>query len=88
MLNYAMAMHPGGPHYWGWGGGPFGFLFNILVILAIVWLGMKVYHSFKNERSRPAPLPKGDPLQILKERYAKGEISEDEFKQMRDTLKS
>lgn len=88
MLYSALTMHPGGPHFWGWGGGSFGFLFNILIIMAIVWLGMKVYRSFKNNQAGSAPLPKDASLQILKERYAKGEISEDEFKQMRQTLES
>ncbi len=73
--------------YWGnygWGMG-FGWifiiLFRVLVILGIVYLVQKMIRS--------AGKPKGEetPLDILKRRYAKGEISKEEFERMRDDLK-
>ena len=79
--------HPGG--YWGrdWGcslgyfrgGGMMMILFWLviifLVIVAVRWLLQR-----KNQKAFGA-------LQVLEERYAKGEIDEQEFKEKREVLK-
>lgn len=64
----------------GFGGGMM-WIFWILILIALVWFvvfaGRQAGDSQKREKSA---------LEILKERYARGEIDRDEFKQMRDDL--
>jgi putative membrane protein len=64
----------------GFGGGMM-WIFWILILIALVWFvvfaARQAGDSQKREKSA---------LEILKERYAKGEIDRDEFKQMRDDL--
>jgi len=70
-----------GPMMGGWGivGGIFSFIFWILIILAIValvrwalWSNRGGHRSWRSEDSA---------IQILKERYAKGEIDKKEFEE-------
>lgn len=69
---------------WSWGYGMMGagwvlmVLFWGLVILFIV--------AFARWLSRSSGAATGKPLDILKERYAKGEITRDEFSQMKRDL--
>ncbi len=68
---------------YGWGMG-FGWLFMIifwgLVILGVIYIVKMIA-----ERSRPSE--KGESaLDILKKRYAKGEITREEFEKMKDDL--
>ena len=70
----------------GWGGGFWmlgGLLLMIGVIVVVVWAVMTV--------SRSGPTSTGDPTrptpnEILRERFARGEISEQEFEQARKVL--
>lgn len=74
--------------WWGDGGGygmVFGPLFMILIIALIVlfarWLGGP-WHAHG-----PYPVPPGrNPIDILKERFARGEIDKDEFEERRRVL--
>lgn len=72
-----------GDYAWGWGMG-FGWLamtiFWVLVILGIVYL---VRTFAGKEKSAPA---EELPLDILKKRYAKGEISKEEYDRIKDDL--
>jgi Predicted membrane protein len=78
---------------WGWGWGIFGTLISILVICIIVRVIIRAvrgggwyhhrhwdYWMGPDGSSREARL-------ILDERYAKGEISEEEYKRMKENLK-
>jgi putative membrane protein len=72
-----------------WGGGMFlsGFiwlLFLILVIVLIVFLVIKL-SSTGNSASSASP-PRDESLSILKERFARGEISEEEYERMKQKL--
>lgn len=96
MLGWGM-MGPG--HMWGWNGDGFGFgwgiagvlmvlimgllpiLFLVLVVLGIVWL-VRNASDGETERTRS----RDQALSILRERYARGEITREEFDQMRQDL--
>jgi putative membrane protein len=68
-------------HEWhGFGGGVM-WIFWILLVVVILWAVKTVAGSEKN----PADKQKSA-LDILKERYAKGEIERDEFEQKRRDL--
>lgn len=64
----------------GFGGG-FMWLFWILLIVAIVWI-VKVVSGSENN----PPDKQMSALDILKERYARGEIDQQEFEQKRKDL--
>ena len=62
-------------------GGAFMWLFWIFLVIVIVW-AVKAVTGKNNsppERQKPA-------LDILKERYAKGEVDQQEFEQIRKDL--
>jgi len=68
---------------YGWGMG-FGWIFMImfwaLVIFGIVYLVQVATKGWKSTEQRETP------LDILKKRYAKGEITKEEFDRMKDDL--
>ncbi len=64
-------------YYWGWGSWIFGLAFLILFVLLIVRL--TVNSSGRSTRNTP--------LDILKEKYAKGEIKRDEYLEKKEDLK-
>jgi len=77
---------------WGWPmmgfGGVgiiFGFIFFVLivigVILLIVWLVKRSGYSIKDKTSTRS-------LEILKERYAKGELTKEQYENMKKELMS
>ncbi len=68
---------------WGWGMG-FGWIFMIIFWVLVV-LGV-VYLVQTATRSGKSPWQKEMPLDILKKRYAKGEITKEEFERMKDDL--
>ena len=66
----------------GFGGG-FMWLFWILLIVVIVWAVKAVIGSSSNPSEK-----RKSALDILKDRYAKGEIEREEFEQKRKDLGS
>lgn len=94
-------MPPYGFHHHGFGAGPgiargiFLVLFLALFILVIVWLINAFSHRHDHLRQGPpwsgprGPGPHASPeaQRILEERFARGEIDADEFKQKRDILR-
>ncbi|OGB16155.1 MAG: hypothetical protein A2W72_18720 [Burkholderiales bacterium RIFCSPLOWO2_12_67_14] len=79
--------------YWdhGWGGmgfgGPLMLLFWILLIVGVVLLVRWLVTSGTARPSQPEP-PRNAALDLLKERYARGEIERDEFEQKRRDLET
>ncbi|GEL08841.1 SHOCT domain-containing protein [Salisediminibacterium halotolerans] len=74
---------------WGWmhlGGGIFGFLLMLGLILLIVYLVVWIVRSTTDKTS--AERKQSNALAILDERYAKGEISEEEYERKKKTLES
>jgi putative membrane protein len=77
---------------YGWMGGGMMWmgLFWLLVIGAIVW----VLIAYTNGRGSQSEKPKRKPMQtddaevILRERYASGELSDEEFRQKREELRA
>lgn len=83
----------GGCHYlpfasWmggGLAGGIFALLFWGLIILVVVLLAIKLFRSIRSNKTGHFK-DKNDSLEILKIRYAKGEINRDEFLKMKSIL--
>ena len=67
--------------FWGWG----NFLFMILFWILIIWL---IFYFIKKatEKNGTKNDPRDKAMDILKERYAKGEIGEDEFRNKKKEL--
>ena len=76
-------MHDWGMMNWGWGGMIFQVLFWLVIIGLIIW-GVK-YITGQSRTSNSSST--GDSaLDILKKRYAKGEIDREEFEQKKKDL--
>ena len=83
--DYSHMMWGGG---WGWGHAIFGWVMMILfwgglillIVLAVRWLG-----TGQAGQSTPPPAGK-TALDILRERFARGEIDKDEFEERRRLL--
>jgi putative membrane protein len=76
--------------YYGWGMGIFGWLgmilFWVLIILGILylWRALDLGRSFKGGEAPQSASHKA--LDIARERYAKGEINQEEFEQIKKGL--
>lgn len=60
-------------------------IFWWILIIAIILIAIGVITRGRTNQSNSK---KGSPLEILKERYAKGEISKEEFKERKNELKN
>jgi putative membrane protein len=80
-------MGPGmmGPWGMGWFGIIFIILIVIVVIVAVIFLLPRLKQSFEIGRLE-APSGKSKALEILKERYARGEIDKAEFEEKKRDL--
>lgn len=77
----------GHPMMWGGGSGVVGIVFSVfwvvVLIVAIVWLLRFLRHGGKGKRHW---IVDQSALDILKERYAKGEIDTAEYEERKKTL--
>lgn len=64
--------------------GPFGGILGLLLLLVILYFVIKLVLSFLPKTN--ADLDKNDSLEILKNRFARGEISPEEYQRMRELL--
>lgn len=62
----------------GYGGMFLGMGFRLLIFIGVIFLGVKLFKEYTN-RSNPA-------MKILNEKYASGEISEEEYLKRRTIL--
>ncbi len=70
----------------GWGGMWFGSIFWLLIIGVIIWVVVtSINNSNRRDLSNNFPQQESA-LDILKKRYAKGEITKEEFEQMKRDL--
>ncbi len=73
-----------GHDMWGWGWMWFGWVLWLILIAVIIWAVVR-FTSSASGRSHSTP-PQESALDILKKRYARGEISREEFEQMKKDL--
>lgn len=77
-------------HFWGWGWGfhPFGAIFSILVILFFIAVILRMFGIGRYGRMhyRYGYGRGGTALDILEERFARGEIDKNEFEEKRKLL--
>lgn len=66
-------------------GGLFPFLLWVLLIMLLMVLATKLIGSQRQDKTRPGK-DREDSLDILKVRYANGEISHDEFLKIQNVL--
>ncbi len=76
-------------HYWdgcfGWGGGIFMMFFMLLFWVAVIFLAFYLLRKYVQPGGS---LAQDGPLDIAKKRYAKGEISREEFERIKNDLQS
>ena len=81
-----------GYHNWngpwhGWFMGPFMMIIFLVIVVVVVLLLVRWLGGHGLGQSGPHhPLPGRSPLDILKERFAKGEIDKEEFEERRRVL--
>jgi putative membrane protein len=71
--------------WWGWIGGIFMMIFWILVIVALA-LFIRWLASAGGNRSRLLPGPGESAVDILRKRYARGELTKEQFESMKRDL--
>lgn len=74
--------------YWGNGMSGWGMLFmtvNTLLVVGLI-VGGIVFAVRQSGTRQPTAPPQADPRQILAERYARGEIDDEEYRRRLDTL--
>jgi putative membrane protein len=86
--RYNQGWHMGPGVMGGWGGGWFGGIFMIIFwILILVGLVFLIKWLIQSTNRRQTSDAGGNrPLEILKERYARGEIDRSEFERMKTDL--
>ena len=78
-------MHRFGEHGWGMGYGMgWWWIIGVIIMVVVVWMVVKVINQSNNPNTR---LSNKSALDILKERYARGEIDKQEFEERKNNLK-
>lgn len=66
---------------WGWGISVMLFLLMVIVFVAVI-----VMRVLREHNHHIGNIQKSGPLDVVKERYAKGEITKEEFEQLKKDL--
>jgi putative membrane protein len=81
--NHGDDIHHSGGHWWWW-----LIALAVLALLVVAILALLTYRPATSERPRTSPEPpRGSAEQILADRFARGEIDADEYRQRRDALR-
>lgn len=83
MMGYFNYMMNG---YGPMGGFGFGFIFMVLFWGIIIWLIVALIKGLSGHNQPRIETKNKTPLEILKERYAKGEIEKEEFEEKKKDL--
>jgi len=82
--NWGGMFGTGGWPHWPMGGGLFGLLLTILLLAGLIYVFVLIVQNFRPRQS--GHTDRHDSLAILRERFAKGEISSEEYERMKDIL--
>lgn len=63
----------------GWGGIWFGWIFWLVILGLVIWAIVVIVNARQQPGNRGQLSDKEEALDILKKRYAKGEISQEKF---------
>lgn len=67
---------------------PLGGLFWLLLLVILIIIAIAIYKITTSGRGNQNRTINDSSIEILKQRYARGEIDEDQYKKMRDTIES
>jgi len=69
------------------GYGNYGFFWIVITVVLLLIIFVLVYKLFKNNKGLPTEIETSNKaLNILKERYARGELTDEEFTRKKDLL--
>ncbi len=79
----------GGSGGYGWAGMAFGIIIWALIIAGIVWLVIWLTKTYSAQGSQQKGSRQSNetPMEILKRRYAEGEVTKKEFEEMKKELR-
>jgi putative membrane protein len=86
MIAVSAKAQDGYGHHAGWGVHDFGFGGLLMWILLAVLAGIVVYMAVRQHDAGRRDSGDRTPLEILRRRYASGEISRDEYERMKSDL--
>ena len=72
---------------WGWGAWLAMALMMIIFWGGLAWIVVTLIQHTGTRSTRDEPAPSADPLRILHERFARGEIDDDDYRRRRDVLR-
>lgn len=73
-----------GAHGGFMGGGLFGMLWSVLLLVLAAYLIVRLFQAFSNTAGPRRD--RNDSMEILREKFARGEISSEEYDRMREVL--
>ncbi len=73
---------------WGWGGMAFGGIMMVLWVALIIALIVFLFRWISGSSGSPGPDSSPDALEILKQRYARGEIDTAELQERTNQLRT
>jgi len=88
-----MCSGPYGPMMGGWDrAGNYGCVFGygyggmFMWIIFLILIGLLIYFIFQSLKTKGSKMPDESPVDILKRRYAKGEITKEEYEKMKKDI--